>query len=253
MLRLRATVLLGALVLWPGGLASAQSKIDFFHPLLTRRAIIEREIEVQLRHQEGRGGRETIAPIALDLPIMERWQIELEAPLIFTDPRDRDSAVGPGDVILENKFKLIESEETRTVLSVGFDVGTPTGSARRGLGGNASVTPFVAAGVKLGRFDVQADAGYTWSFATQGRGRHEQRVVTDLAIGTPIRPWLIPFIEATTVSRVSGAAKADEIYLTPGVNLDIIPRMTWLIGVQVPVTSARSFDSRVIAGVVWDF
>jgi len=259
-LHLRLTIILGILGLLHDP-ALAQPKIDFFHPLLTRRAIIEREIEVQLRHHDGRAGRETTMPIALDLPVLPRWQIELGLPLIVTDLRDRDSTIGPGDLVLENKFKLVESAETRTVLSVGFDIGMPTGSARRRLGGNTSITPFVATGVKLGRLDVQADAGYTWSFATQGSAPDEQTMVTNIAVGTPLRPWLIPFVEATTVSRVTGGEKdgdvrllgRPQIYLTPGINLDILPRATWLIGVEFPVTSARTFDYRVIAGVVWNF
>ncbi len=237
------------------------ARVDFFHPLVTRRAVIEREIEVQLRHEEGRAGRGTAAPVAVDFPVLPRWQVELELPLIFTEPNAGASAAGLGDIGLENKFQLVNSVEYQTLLSAGFDVRAPSGSAARGLGGNAAVTPFVAAGVKLGRFDVQADAGYSWIFATQGSGADAQQVVTGLAVGSVVRRWLTPFVEATTISRVRGAERDNDVkvlgrpqvYLTPGLNLDLFPRATWLIGVQLPVTPARTFDYQMRAGLVWEF
>ncbi len=171
----------------PVGQAGAQSRVDFFHPLVTRRALIEREIEVQLRHEEGRAGRETAAPVAVDFPVLPRWQVELELPLIFTEPNVGASAAGLGDIGLENKFQLVNSVEHQTLLSAGFAVRVPSGSAARGLGGNVAIMPFVAAGVKLGRFDVQADASYSWIFATQGSGADAQQVAAGLAVGTASR------------------------------------------------------------------
>jgi len=245
----------------PVGPAYAQSPVDFFHPLVTRRAVIEREIEVQLRHEESRAGREIAAPFAVDFPLLPRWKVELEIPVIFTEPNARASAGGLGDIGLENKFQLVNSVEHQMLLSAGFDIRAPSGSAKRGLGGNVAVTPFVAAGVKLGRFDVQAEAGYSWIFATQGSGEDAQQVAAGLAVGSAVRRWLTPFVEATTISRVRGAERDNgvkvlgrpQVYLTPGLNLDLFPRATWLLGVQLPVTPARMFDYQLRAGLVWEF
>jgi len=189
------TVLVAVLLFLPVGQAFAQSAVDFFHPLVTRRAIIEREIEVQPRREEGRAGRETVWPFTVDLPLLPHWQVELEIPVIFTEPSSGASAGGLGDIRLENKFQLVNSVQHQMVLSAGFDIGVPTGSAERGLGGKTTFTPFVAAGIKLGRVDVQAETGYAWIFATRGSGAEEQQVAAGLAVGSPIRRWVTPFME----------------------------------------------------------
>ena len=47
----------------------AEPNITFFYPLLTRRPIIERELEFGLAHAKGREARETEATLAIEAPI----------------------------------------------------------------------------------------------------------------------------------------------------------------------------------------
>ncbi len=86
----------------------ADPNLEFFYPLVMGRPVIERELELKLAHVKSRAGRETTLAGTIELPVLPRWQIELEAPLVFTDPRDGRSAGGAGDLEIENKFSALQ-------------------------------------------------------------------------------------------------------------------------------------------------
>src|SRR6266403_3569136 len=83
--------------------------VAFVYPLRTRRPVIERELEVRVEHAKGRGGRTTEAAAALELPILPRWQVEIEVPLVFQDPKDGEAQGGVGDLRVENKVMVWQS------------------------------------------------------------------------------------------------------------------------------------------------
>ena len=89
------------LVAYPARAQDTTQNVSYFYPLRTRRPVIEREIEVSVEHAKATEGRTTEAAAALELPIMPRWQVELEVPLVFNDPRDGAAQAGFGDVTLE--------------------------------------------------------------------------------------------------------------------------------------------------------
>src|SRR6266478_4972576 len=121
--------------------AQEEPDIEFFYPVVTRRPVIERELELRVKHEKGRDGRETEMAAAIELPLLPRWQIELEVPVVITDPRDGTSAAGFGDLAVENKFLLWKSVEHRALVAAGFELTLPSGSERRGLGGEFAVEP----------------------------------------------------------------------------------------------------------------
>src|SRR6267378_396265 len=97
------------IVLLAGVPARAQDSlqnVSFFYPLRTRRPVIEREIEFRVEHAKGRDGRTTEAASAIELPILPRWQVELEVHLVFNDPREGAAQGGVGDLRIENKVMV---------------------------------------------------------------------------------------------------------------------------------------------------
>jgi hypothetical protein len=54
----------------------AEPNITFFYPLVTRRPIIEREIEFGLTRTKGLDARETEATAAIEFPILPRLPFE---------------------------------------------------------------------------------------------------------------------------------------------------------------------------------
>lgn len=246
-------LLLGVVPAW------AQAPPDFFHGLILRRPVIEREVELFVTHTRGPAGENTTAIVALDLPLLPRWQVELTIPGSVAEPADGPSTAGIDDVGVENKVQLLNSARHRAMLSAGLDLRFPTGSAARSAG-NTGVAPFVSAGVKLGRLDVLGEVAYQWLFRKDG-GSREERLAAGLAAGTAVRPWLTPFVEVVTVSERRGPDEPEssgllgrmQVYVAPGLQLEVAPGRTILIGVQVPVTGARTLDYAARTALVWDF
>lgn len=235
--------------------------LDDFFPLVTRRPVLEREVGFRATHDKGRDGREVrIAPL-LAVPILPWWQIQLEMPAVFRDPRHGEAVGGVGDLELENKFVLFHSRESDTLVSGGVGLTLPTGSGARDLGGETAIEPFLAAGTLRGRFYFVAEAAYAWTLKVPGPGPGEQAFTASSAIGYRVRSWLIPFLELTSVTKVRGADEPGaqdrqgrtQVYLTPGVNIQLLPQATLGLGVQLPATSARRFDYRILGSLDWAF
>lgn len=255
--------LVAASLLFPATAALAQEEpdIEFFYPVVTRRPVIERELELRVEHEKSRDKRETETAAAIEVPPLPWWQIELEIPVVITDPRDGPSATGFGDLTIENKFRLWKSVEYRALVAAGFELTLPSGSERRGLGGEAAIEPFVSAGIALGPFDLLGNVAYEWNLNSHVKGQREQELEANLALGYPVSRWFTPFLELDSVTRTTGAEDEDaptlrdriQLYLTPGFNVRPLPGVTFRAGVQLPVTRARTFDYVVHAGLVWEF
>lgn len=82
--------------------------LELFFPLATRRPIIERELEFRVNHFKAGQHRETDVVGAVAAPILPRWQVELELPLVLVQRRDGAATGGIGDLTLENKFLLFQ-------------------------------------------------------------------------------------------------------------------------------------------------
>src|SRR5438046_7450340 len=154
---------LAAPVVWAQGTDDVYG--EFVYPLVTRRPFLDREFELRVDHERGPAGRVTEVRGSLEIPVLPRWRVGLEIPLVFTDPRDQRSMGGVGDLTLENKFLLHKFEQRPGQVAAGFEIRLPTGSERRGLGGEAASEPFLTAGIAVGSFDFMAELVY--DFAVQ--------------------------------------------------------------------------------------
>src|SRR5215813_9877351 len=111
-----------------------EANIEFFYPVVTRRPVIERELEV--RTQSGKspdGSAEHDFIGSIEYPILPWWQVELEVPVVISNPIDTPSNAGFGDVTIESKFRLWKSVQYRALVAAGFELTLPSGSGSRGL------------------------------------------------------------------------------------------------------------------------
>lgn len=77
----------------------------------------------------------------------------------------------------------------------------------------------------------------------------------------PVERRLIPLLELTTASKLRGAEEVEgprlrgrpQVYLTPGVNAQLRPEATLGLGVQVPLTAARTADYTLFLSPHWGF
>jgi hypothetical protein len=247
----RRTLLLA--VLLAAATAGAQEHedeaIERFYPVLTRRPVVEREVEVRFDHGGARHGTESHVAAALEWVVLPRWQIEVEVPLALFDPRHGAMEAGIGDVEIENKVLAWESPDEDAAVAAGAELEIPTGSARRGTGGDLAVEPFVTAGVALGPIVVLADAAYTFEL----RPEAEEELHTGLAAGLPLGPVLLPYLELRTRTPTRGDERESEIDLVPGISVHPFDHVTASVGTRLPVTATRDLDYQVLGLVVWEF
>lgn len=232
--------------------------VSFFYPLRTRRPVIERELEFQVEHAKGADGRTTEAAVAVELPIMPRWQVELEVPFVFTDPRDGTSQGGVGDLSLETKVAVWQSLDWLSQVAVGVEGRFPTGSERRGLGGEASVEPFVTGGIALGDLDLLASVAYEFNLNANIAGPNEQELTASAAVGWRVTRVFAPLVELVTVTRTRASPDDDlrgktRVSIIPGFNAKLLPGSTLRFGVEFPLTRARTADYTLLGGFVKEF
>jgi hypothetical protein len=233
--------------------------ITFFYPLVTRRPIIERELEFKLMHTKGLDARETEATLAIEWAILPRLQFEVEIPFTFLDPDEGKVVAGFGDIELQAKLQVFKSVQYRTLVAFGLEYKLPSGSRARGLGGEHALEPFLTAGIALGPFDLIGEVAYEWLLNGDERPR-EQEFTARLAIAYPASRWFTPLLELVTVTKTRGPADDEEallhktqVYLVPGFNIRPRPGVTFRAGVQVPVTTAKAFDYRFHSALVVEF
>jgi hypothetical protein len=147
-------------------------------------------------------------------------------------------------------------------VAAGFEARFPTGSERRGLGGEASIEPFLTAGTAIGPFDLIAEVAYEWNLNAHVKGHREQELTAGAALGFPISRWFTPLVELTSVTRMRGAEEEEDepriqgrtqLYVTPGFNVRPWPGTVVRMGIQLPATSTKTFDYTLHAGFVWEF
>jgi len=232
--------------------------VSYFYPLRTRRPVIERELELRVQHEKTRAGRTTEAAAALELPILPRWQVELEVPLIFTDPREGAAQAGVGDLSVETKVLVWQSLDWLAQVAVGVEGRLPTGSERRGLGGEAAVEPFLTAGIALGDFDLLASAAYEFNVNAHVAGPNEQELTASAAAAWRVTRRFAPLVELVTVTRTR-ASQDDElrgktrVSIVPGFNAKLLPGTTLRLGIELPLTRARTADYTLLGGFVKEF
>jgi hypothetical protein len=237
-----------------------EAQLEFFYPVITGRPVIERELELKVRSVDGPSGRETAITGSIELPVLPRWQVEVEIPWVVLAPSAGPSAGGVGDIELENKFLIFRSITLPALIAVGFDTTLPTGSAGRGLGGDAAIEPFGRAAVALGPFDLLGEVTYEWNLNAHVHGERAQELTSGLAVGYIATDRLTPLLELNTVTLVRGqdAPSAPlrgrtQLYLTPGANVRVAPGTVARFGVELPVSGARQFDYALHAGLTWEF
>src|SRR6266849_10421158 len=102
-----------------------EPNITFFYPLVTRRPIIERELEFGLTHTKGLDARETEATAAIEFPILPRLQFEVEVPFIVLDPDEGKTVAGFSDIELQAKLQVFKSVQHRTLVAFGLEYKLP--------------------------------------------------------------------------------------------------------------------------------
>ncbi len=153
------------------------------------------------------------------------------------------------------------SRARRTQIAAGFETRFPTGSERRGLGGEATIEPFVTAAIALRDFDLIGEIVYEVNINAHVKGPQEQQLTAAAAMAYRWSRWFSPLLELRTTTRTRGADETDNVRLLhrpvvslmPGFNVRPVPRSTLALGIELPVTDARTFDHALRVRFIREF
>ena len=235
--------------------------VELLYPLTLRRPVLETLLDLTATHAKGRDERETELAAEIEWHALPRWLISLEIPAVIVSPENRRTFGGLSDIGIENRFLLFRSLEHQTQVTGGFEVRLPSGSKSRGLGGETTIEPFLAGGIKFNRLQLLADTAYEWVLNSPEHGERKQELGAGLALGYELTEGFLPLLELKTVRMVRGEndengpklRRKGQVYLTPGFNLEVLKETTLRFGVELPVTRAREFDYMLRLGVSIEF
>ena len=177
---------------------------------------------------------------------------------MFSSPAEGRDTGGIGDLRLENKVAVWNSVDHSAQVAVGLEARFPTGSARRGLGGEAAVEPFITGGIAFGLLDILVDAAWEFNINGHVKGPQEQELSAGVAIAYTLHRNFAPLLELRTTTLTRGPAAAElhhgtQVSVIPGFNARLLPRTTLRMGIELPLTDARRADYVLHTGVVWEF
>src|SRR2546429_5533453 len=130
---------------------------------------------------------------------------------------------GVGDLTLENKFLLYKFRERPGQVAAGFETQFPTGSERRGLGGEAAIEPFLTAAIAFGAFDFIAEIAYDFNINSHVPGPNRQQLTAGVATGYRLTPWFLPPLELSNRTVTPRAVEDPPFHATP---VSLTPRVT---------------------------
>lgn len=239
--------------------AEEEKSVEFVYPLVTRRAIVESELDFSLKHFRNHDGQETDLFAEAAFRILPWWRAGVEVPAVVVHDRGGGTRGGLGDISIDNRFLVFKSIPHQAQVVLGFEVDTPTGSKHRGLGGEWGVEPYAAAGIKFGGLNVLGSLGHEWGHLNASRSDDNERAVKgDVTLGYELSKIFAALLEVNTVTLTKGGESDSlhnktQVYLTPGINIFPIEDLTLRLGVQIPVTRAKEFYHQFHAGVTWEF
>jgi hypothetical protein len=221
----------------------------FFDPLLTSAPGISREVGLLVDHARQSDGHLTQPSLRLQYPVLPFLQFSLEAPVVFRD--DGTSASGAGDLLAVGQARVFVPADGSAEVDAGLEVTLPTGNRHTLGGATTALRPFVAAGIRLGPIDLLGSVSYQW--IVDGPSGHGEVAQAAVAVGRPFGR-ITPFVEFGLLIPVSGAEDhRPQPTVVPGVELYATPRLSLSLGVQLPLSSARSADLRVLGFLRWAF
>jgi hypothetical protein len=225
------------------GAFAAEDPPPFFDPLITISPGITREVDVLFDHPRTSTDRLIQPSLRLQYPVHPRLQFSLEVPVVVRERDGQSTRTAVGDVLLAAQTMAWFSTDWPSEIDAGLELTLPTGDPDV-FGGSTALRPFVAAGTKLGPFDVLGNLSYQWGVAGPLAG--VELLHTSVAVGYVARR-IAPFVELSLVKPVRGVADhRPQVAVLPGVEIFLPRNVSLSIGVELPLGPARVFDQRVL-------
>src|SRR5262245_58002393 len=236
----------------PGWGQDDDYSIEFAYTLLTKRSVLERELEFKFNYEKNSDLKSFEWVAALEWVILPRWQMELEVPVVLQGPSEGPNQKGIGDLELTNRFLLNQGLTPATLVTFGLETKLRTGSERKGTGGEATLEPWLAGGIAVGPFDLQGSIAYEMALR-----RPDQQLETAAAVAYRLSRWFTPLLEIELTKQTREASGEPlpnaQFSILPGFNVNPLPGVTLAAGIEIPLTQSKAFDYAVRALFVWEF
>ncbi len=229
-------------------------ELNLPRPLFTDKAYPEQEAIVGGRFARGLS-KTTEAFGTIEYRLNGLTNVELTTRYLNVRPDGAQPDSGLGDSVLSLNRVVAFSRANRWLASAGLGLGLPTGSQSRGLGsGDLVWEPFVRGGWDWHQVVIQGDAVLS---LPQKNADVNSAFIYDVAIGRYFKPdprmQITPMVEFNSETPLNGPTSGE----TRSVVLPEI-RVKWLqwgvaVGVQVPITGVREFDTRPMFDFFYEF
>lgn len=186
-----------------------------------------------------------------------RNQVEVVAPLVFSEEVPGDWTGGVGDVSLSVKRAFAHSLRLGNIVAGALEVVTPTGNSRRGLGGGGLVFEgYVAYGQLLPwRSFVQLQVG--------GGVPYDRDLADEVFARAALGKKLVPVAHGRMWTPMVEVLGARELVDGARTHVDVLPELQVTlsarqhivanVGVRVPVNDRDGRPTQVLVYVIWDW
>ena len=235
--------------------------LHFLHPMVTESPLPENEarLEFSFANLAGGEGEEFTLTGTVEVAPVRWFSVEFSAPLTHLNPEVDSSETRLGDLGLGFKLACFAFEEHGILLSVGLELGLPTGNEERGIGNDhvLEIEPWVGIGYKRGRFEWIARVGV--GFPTNQNG--EREADAELEWATSFLFHIIDHRLAALVEidglRVFGEEEDgfDSVAITPGIRFFPFdnPDLGMGVGVRLPLTDDRDSHVQTLVTMFFHF
>jgi mono/diheme cytochrome c family protein len=236
---------------WP------QGDLNFPRPLITEKAFPENESLLTTSVQTGPSHAMSNA-ILHERRFGARTMMEFNVPFETQQTESGTWNYGLGDVAVAVKRDLVHSLERGSIVSVGEEVGLPTGKESRGLGSGVTVfESFAAYGQRLSATSfVQFHAGVELPTKPELVPREafwRTAIGKQFVQGGFNRTWT-PMVEIVAARELEDGARS-EWDVVPQMQVSLSKRRHILVsgGVQIPVNERADRHPQVLTYFLWDW
>jgi hypothetical protein len=232
---------------WPRG------ELNLPRALITTKAYPEDEAVVTVVARDGAVQNRFV----FERRIGARSQVEIIAPLSFSERGPTDWTGGVGDMAFAFKRVLTHSLPRGRILSVAGELVVPTGSTERGIGGGTTVfEPFVVFGQLFPRrtfLQLQLGAGVPFKREHADEAFWRAVVGRRFTQGRFGRAWS-PMVEVLGArDLVSGARAQWDLAPQMQVTLSVRQHVMANAGVRIPLNARTGRSTQVLVYLLWDW
>lgn len=227
---------------WPHG------NTNFPRPIFTEKAFPENEVVIlpAVSHRSTLNDVNLVAVYERRFGKRSMWEVALPMASHATSGTARRQGIG--DVEVAIKHVLLARADSPAILSAGFEVALPTGSAVRNLGrGTTMFEPYLAAGTVIGSTYLQAQAKVE---LPADRAKASRAFVYNLYAGRDLSGS-----PDTWTFGVELNGENNELAFTPQLRkgLTRTGALGAAVGVRIPIIGGREQGTRLVSYLLWEY